>query len=85
MLDSKLINKGIASFSLGNKATGMDQESYVVFGGVNKTQLASDLVTFKSITDKWWALPFNGIYYGSLQIEKYDVMPDINAIFPYLD
>jgi hypothetical protein len=37
MLESKLINKGIASFSLGNKAPGMDQESYVVFGGVNKT------------------------------------------------
>ena len=49
------------------------------------THSSKDLVRFKSITDKWWALPFNGIYYGSLQIEKYDVMPDINAIFPYLD
>jgi hypothetical protein len=51
------INKTIVSFSLGyNNGDLLKQNSYMIFGGINASQIHGDLKEFKLVNNKWWAL-----------------------------
>jgi hypothetical protein len=65
------INKAIVSFSLGyNNGEVLKQNSYMIFGGINSTQIHGDLKEFKLVNNKWWALKFTEFRYSSTIFER---------------
>ena len=51
---SGIIKEAMFSFSLGNIDKNVD--SYMLFGGINKTQYVGNLTDFSLKTNHWWAL-----------------------------
>lgn len=42
----------------------------MIFGGINQTQIYGDLIDFKLVTNKWWALKFTELRYADTIFEK---------------
>lgn len=69
------INKTIVSFSLGyNNGEYLRQNSYMILGGVNTSQIHGDLKEFKLVNNKWWALQFSEFRYSDkiFELDKSD-------------
>lgn len=56
MKEQGLIDKVILSFNLGYKAVDYEEESYMIFGGVNQSAYVGDLIEFPLKVNHWWAL-----------------------------
>lgn len=48
----------------------MQQNSYMIFGGINQTQIHGDLKEFKLVNNKWWALQFTELRYSDTIFER---------------
>ena len=73
MVEESAIDEAIVSFSLGyNNGGDVQQESYMMFGGLNKTQFVGKMYEFPLVTDKWWALEFRRFYYDNRLFKEYD-------------
>jgi hypothetical protein len=76
MYEEEVIDEAIVSFSLGYSNGGsIQQDSYMMFGGVNKTQFVGKMYDFPLVTDKWWALEFRAFYYDNKLFKSFDPFP----------
>jgi len=55
---------------LDSQGNWINQDSYMIFGGVNETQIEGKLHEFSLINDKWWTLRMNEFRYGPEVIQK---------------
>ena len=73
MYQEKIIDEAIVSVSLGYSNGGsIQQESYMMFGGVNKTQFVGEMYDYPIVSDKWWALEFRAFHYDNELLKSYD-------------
>ena len=73
MVEEEAIDEAIVSFSLGyNNGIETTQDSYMMFGGLNKTQYVGKMYEFPLVTDKWWALEFRKFYYDDTLFKEFD-------------
>lgn len=59
------------SFSLSD-TNQRDQESYMIFGGINDDQYSGSLYDLPLVTNYWWAVEVTSFYYGGKQLKKYE-------------
>jgi hypothetical protein len=78
------ISQTIASFSLGySNGDNINQNSYMIFGGVNHDQFVDDMYEFGIVNDKWWALPFNELTYSNKIYDRF--LPTSEYAFGVVD
>ena len=54
--EAGLIPDNILSFSLGTIQGSKEEDSYMIFGGINYSQISGDLNYFDLKNTNWWAL-----------------------------
>jgi hypothetical protein len=80
MVDEKLIDKAILSFDLGYNANDFEQESYMIFGGVNHSAYEDSLINFPLKLNHWWALDIKEFSYDGESMKVFQDSDNAIAI-----
>lgn len=67
------IDEASVSFSLAHNKTQSNEimPSFVIFGGVDKTQYIGDLMKLSSHSKQFWSPAMRGFTYGGVYIAKF--------------